>query len=161
MKTNYANQKSITINRELPQKGSKKKFLTAYYDNITLASRTLSGEVVFKLYLYLLANADKYTDDFSPQCCANEFGVSVDRCRKALGQLEEAGYLVKTDKNEYQFYEKPQKRNQIKITIQEETRMVEQEDGTFLPYTYSQFYNELSEMGYAEPMIKEQWEAYV
>ena len=158
MKTYYANQKSITINRELPQKGSCKKFLTVYYDNITLASRTLSGEVAFKLYLYLLSNADKYTDEFSPQCCANEFGISVDRCRKAFHQLEEEGYIVQTDKNEYQFYEKPQKKSTFVSKMKVEYRMLETDTG-FRKLDYNTFYNEAKAEGMTDKDINITWEA--
>ena len=143
MKTKYANQKAITINRNLPQKGSGKKFLTAYYENITKASRLLSGDIAFKLYLYLLSNQDKYTDDFSPQNFANEFGVSADRCRKVFSQLEEVGYLVRCGSNEYQFYEEPQK----KITIslgEQERRYIPTDVGEIL-MTYAEVYNELKD----------------
>lgn len=79
MKATYANQKAIIINRTLPKKGERKKFLSAYYDSITLAARTLSGEVAFKLYLYLLSNQDQYVDNFSPANFAADFGTSADR----------------------------------------------------------------------------------
>ena len=153
------NQRSVLINRDMPQKDSGEKYLAVYEKKLTAAAQELS-EVPFKLYIYLLCNKDKYDLWFSPKVFASSYGVNVDTARKAFNLLIEKGYILEIGKNQYSFYEEPQKKNQIKITIQEETRMVEQEDGTFLPYTYSQFYNELSEMGYAEPMIKEQWEAY-
>ena len=84
MKATYANQKAIVINRTLPKKGERKKFLSAYYDSITLAARTLSGEVAFKLYLYLLSNQDQYIDNFSPANFSSDFGTSVDRTRKVF-----------------------------------------------------------------------------
>lgn len=106
METTYTNQRTIIINRDLPREGEK-KVLSAYYDNIVQASRLLAGEVAFKLYIYLLSNQNKDIDNFSPQKFANEFGISADRARKVFAQLEEAGYLVRTDVSNYQFYETP------------------------------------------------------
>lgn len=158
MKTTYANQKSITINRTMPQKGSGRKFLSAYYDSITAASRILTGEVAFKLYLYLLSNQDKYTDSFSPQNFSNDFGVSTDRTRKVFEQLEEAGYLIKTDSNEYQFYEVPQKKLSFTNKMKIERRYIENEDGSFEKMTYIEFYEAAKQqMNWPDIVIQENW----
>lgn len=138
----------------MPQKGSGKKFLTAHYDAITKASRLLTGEVAFKLYLYLLSNQDKYIDDFSPQHFSNDFGVSADRCRKVFEQLEEVGYLVKTGSNTYSFYEEPQKKNTIQVGEQEK-RFVPTDEG-FVLMTYAEVYTELKE-NYPTDYIAEFW----
>lgn len=58
MKTKFANQKRFTITRNTPKKGDKKPFITLYLDSIEEASRTLQGEVAFKLYLYLASNQE-------------------------------------------------------------------------------------------------------
>lgn len=156
MKTTYANQKAITINRNLPTKGEKKKFLSAYYDNITQASRLLTGEVAFKLYLYLLSNQDKYVDNFSPQKFANDFGTSIDRTRRVFAQLEEAGYIVRTSANNYQFYETPQKVKQIVMKPVDEYRIAQYEDGTKAAISYNEYYNSLKD-NYSLTEIDKSW----
>lgn len=98
---------TVTINRTLPQIGGKRMYLSVYYDNLLAASKLLTGEDAFKLYLYFLANQDQHTEHFSPQKFLYNFGTKLDKCRDALHQLEETGYLVKTGKDEYQFYEVP------------------------------------------------------
>lgn len=157
----YPNQRHIVINRDIPskEKKDKGKFLSVYCNKITAAAQELS-EVPFKLYIYLLCNDDKFDLWFSPKLIATNFGVGESTVRKAFYTLMECGYIIELDKNQFAFYEEPQKKSQIKITIEEEVRMIEQEDGTFEPYTYSKFCRELTAMGYAEPIIKEQWEAY-
>lgn len=157
MKTTYAHQKAITINRNLPQKGSNKKFISAYYDNITQAARLLSGEAAFKLYLYLLANQDKYVDNFSPANFSKEFGVSADRCRKVFSQLEEVGYLVCSGKDEYQFYEEPQNKIGIALPVDIEQRWIPQKDESFKLMTFNEVYQELKEVAHPDE-IRVFWE---
>ena len=152
MRTTYANQKAITINRNLPEKGSGKQFLTVYYDNITQASRLLSGEAAFKLYLYLLSNQDKYVDNFSPSNFAKDFGISADRCRKVFSQLEEVGYLIKTSSNEYQFYEVPQVVGTATLPISNERRKTG--TGAIVDFDY---YYSLFKDRYPAEIIIAQW----
>lgn len=142
MKTTYANQKAITINRNLPQKGENRKFLTVHYDTITQASRNLSGEAAFKLYLYLLSNQDKYIDNFSPANFSKEFGISVDRCRKVFSQLEEVGYLIKSGNNEYQFYEEPQPKELPPLPSMLEQRVFIDSEGNKHLLTYEMVFNQ-------------------
>lgn len=65
---NFPNQKHFKINRSNPLAvgAEKKQFVALYTENVAAASRNISGEVGFKLYLYLAANADKYEFDYSP-----------------------------------------------------------------------------------------------
>lgn len=159
MKATYANQKAIVINRTLPKKGERKKFLSAYYDSITLAARTLSGEVAFKLYLYLLSNQDQYVDNFSPANFSADFGTSADRTRKVFEQLEAAGYLERIDSNTYKFYEVPQKRANFANFSSQERRKIENEDGTYQYMTYLEFYSAAkSQMDWPDITIQENWE---
>ena len=71
----FPNQKHFKINRNNPLAlgAEKKQFVALYTENVAAASRNISGEVAFKLYLYLLYNQDKYVDNFSPQKFANDF----------------------------------------------------------------------------------------
>lgn len=157
MKTTFRNQRAITINRNMPQKGENRKFLSAHYDAITKASRNLSGDVAFKLYIYLLSNQDKYVDNFSPANFSKEFGVSIDRCRKVFGQLEEVGYLIKCGNNEYQFYEEPQAiRKLASLPMSKERRKAEFDDGTFEYVSYEEFYAQFKN-NYPDSVIVEAW----
>lgn len=155
MKTKYPNQKKIIVHREQIEKGKQKPFLTVYLENIKEASKNLSGEVAFKLYLYCLSNQDNYDFDYSPQHFAAEYGVSVDRARKAVNELISCGYWVNEGANNYHFYELPQ--NTSRIAILTEKRKVPQDDGTFRDYSYKELYDELNRVGYSDVAISEFW----
>lgn len=116
----------------------------------------MSGEAAFKLYLYLLANQDKYVDNFSPANFSKEFGVSADRCRKVFSQLEEAGYLVCCGKNEYQFYEEPQKKPQITIARIEIKKYVSI-DNEDTALTYREFYEIAKAEDWTDKEIDDTW----
>ena len=139
MKTKFANQKRFTITRNTPKKGDKKPFITLYLDSIEEASRTLQGEVAFKLYLYLASNQDGFSFDFSPQDFANRYGASVDRARKVIFELEKEGYLFNEGGNNYRFYENPIE--PVKIVVPaKESRIAQGNDGKTYIVNYTQFY---------------------
>ena len=145
----FPNQKHFKINRNNPLAlgAEKKQFVALYTENVAAASRNISGEVAFKLYLYLAANADNYEFDFSPQHFANIYGVSIDAAKKAVQKLIDAGYLTpsKKYKNSYEFYEIPQEKPaSIKyIPEEQELRLIPQDDDSFKPMTYIEVYREL------------------
>lgn len=154
----YANQKTIHINRQVPDFKEKKQFLTAYTENIGMASRLLSG-VAFKFYLYLLANKDEYELDYSPKHFANIYGVSYESAKKAPAQLEDAGYLILNNRGKLEFFEVPQEKpSKIATKAREaERRLIEQEDGEFKPMSYEEVYSELKD-DFSLKMINDLWE---
>ena len=147
------NQRMVTIHRNIPEKGGK-QFLTIYTETLAAASKILTGEVAFKLYLFFCANKDQYETYYSPQNFANVYGVAAESGRRAFLQLEEKGFLVYKGNNSYEFFELPQ--NKPTIAFHVERRMIEQEDGSFIPMTYKELLNELSDQG-TEEEIKDYW----
>lgn len=87
--------------------GEDRKEANTFSKSIERASKSLKGEVPFKLYLYLLFKNNHGKIIFSPQDFANHYGVSIDRARRTFSQLEEAGYLVEIDERNFIFYETP------------------------------------------------------
>ena len=110
MLAKYANQNMFQINRDMPAKGTQKKYLAIYQDNIFDAMQDLSGEAAIKVYIYLCSNQNSFNLDFSPKHCAMACGISENSARNATKQLIEKGYLVQDSKNHYQFSESPQKK---------------------------------------------------
>lgn len=150
----YANQKTITINRDIPERG-KGQFLQIYNQNIAQAARDLTA-VGFKLYLYFASNQKGYEKDYSPRDFANIYGVSYESARKAPQNLVDNGYLVIGDKNTMEFFETPQE-TQTKIKIKPaERRLIEQEDNTYKGYTFKELYDELKDE-LSEEEIREQY----
>lgn len=105
----YANQRRITIHREVPKgtKESKRSYVIAYNDNINDAMKNLSKATSFKVYMYMLGNVDEYRFALSTQDIADVCGMSKDTAKSAVNDLIEKGYLVLRDKHSYDFYERP------------------------------------------------------
>lgn len=102
----YANQKQITIKRELVQ-GSKKysqPYLIAYQRNLEDAMKELNP-TAFKVYICLLCNKNNYPIEYSPEHISNVAGICKDSARRSLTQLEDCGYLKKIDEHKYIFRE--------------------------------------------------------
>lgn len=91
----YPNQNKILINKEEVKRdsGKNRPYLTAYIDTIQTASQNLTGNS-FKLYIYLLSNANGYTSAFSPKDVAEKYGCSVDSARESFKTLVNKGYLT-------------------------------------------------------------------
>lgn len=150
------NMKNIVINRTLPQKGDKKKFLSVYYDNLSLASKLLNDSTAFKIFLYLLCNSDKYTEQFTENKVINDFGVDRSKIDKAILELEEKGYLIKLSDSSYQFYETPKETKRFYIQPIEH-RLAYYEDGTSKVVSYHEFYNNLKD-SCSDYEINKSWE---
>ena len=113
----YANQKIITINRELPAKNSKEPFLCVYTDRIQAASRNLNN-TAFKLYMCLLMNANDFRLEFSPQYISNAYGISTTSARRAMEELIKEGYVIEESPNRFTFYELPQHKTAMKLKVE-------------------------------------------
>ena len=157
----YPNQKHFIIHRINPIT-EKKQYLAISTENLAIAARNLSGEVAFKFYIYLAANRDNYSLDYSPQHFANIYGISIDSARRAADKLIEAGYLVKNEnyKNTYDFFEVSQKKEdkpKIKSAVLEEKRFIEQDNGELIKMTYPELFEELKDY-YPPEVIKAAWD---
>lgn len=160
--SNYSsnpNQRSILINRDMPQKESKEKYLAVYEKNLTAAAQELS-EAPFKLYIYLLCNKDKYDLWFSPKVFAGIYGLNKDTARRAFNTLVEYGYIVECGKNQYSFYETPQKKVEFELPFEEEKLLIKQKGDTWVEYTKGKFYEEMRQNGHADDYIEKVWDYY-
>ena len=143
------NQRNITINRK-DALSSGRQYLAINCDTLAEASRNISGEVAFKLYLYLTSNKDGYELSFSPQHFSNIHGCSIDASRRAFAKLVEANYIINKGNNSFEFFETPQERRP-RLDIQPERRSYKGQ-----LFTYKEVYEELSgEL--MEEEIKEIW----
>ena len=59
----YANQKTFTIKRNIVNKNTTEVYLCIYEKSLEKAMIELNG-VAFKMYIYLMMNANDYTFDF-------------------------------------------------------------------------------------------------
>ena len=135
----YANQRRITIHREVPKgtKESKRSYVIAYNDNINDAMKNLNKATSFKVYMYMLGNVDEYRFALSTQDIADVCGMSKDTAKSAVNDLIEKGYLVLRDKHSYDFYEHPiddsipveeeKKKFKVKGTVDEYIELTYQE----------------------------------
>lgn len=163
MSINYdsnPNQRHMVINRTLPKKGEKKRFLTVYCESIEKAAQELSGEVPFKLYIYLLCNEDKYDLWFSPATFAKLYGVSTGAARRAVKELEDKGYIEEMGSNKLAFYEEPQEKNEIILPISQERRILgKDKNGNDVIVSFDTFYAKVSSK-YTDSIIMEQWNKF-
>ena len=143
------NQRNITINRK-DALSSGRQYLAINCDTLAEASRNISGEVPFKLYLYLASNKNGYEFSFSPQHFSNIYGCSIDASRKAFVKLVEANYIINNGNNSFEFFETPQERRP-RLDIQPERRSYKGQ-----LFTYKEVYEELSG-DLMEEEIKEIW----
>lgn len=104
---NYANQiKIITGNaKDIAHKeGVKEAWLQpTKWEPLKEAMRILKGNA-FKLYMYLLSWDGAKIYDFSPAGIAKELKMSDEGARNARKELVDAGYLVPTDNNNFEFF---------------------------------------------------------
>ena len=143
------NQRNIIINRK-DALSSGRQYLAINCDTLAEASRNISGEVPFKLYLYLASNKNGYEFSFSPQHFSNIYGCSIDASRKAFVKLIESNYIINKGNNSFEFFETPQERRP-RLDIQPERRSYKGQ-----LFTYKEVYEELSgEL--MEEEIKEIW----
>ena len=143
------NQRNVIINRK-DALSSGRQYLAINCDTLAEASRNISGEVAFKLYLYLASNKNGYEFSFSPQHFSNIYGCSIDASRKAFVKLIEANYIINKGNNSFEFFETPQERRP-RLDIQPERRSYKGQ-----LFTYKEVYEELSgEL--MEEEIKEIW----
>ena len=101
--TTYPNQRMVNVHRETP----RSNFLGIKNENWQAASRDL-GPHALRLYLYLAANADNYTFALSPEAIRQAIGTPRSTYHDQFKKLVEKGYLVQSNGNTFEFYERPQ-----------------------------------------------------
>ncbi len=105
MPITVANQRTVRVHRER----ATADFLGIKNENWKAAARNLSPHALL-LYLYLASNADNYTFALSPAAITAEIGMPRSTYHDQFKVLVRKGYLVNTNGNTYDFYEKPQPR---------------------------------------------------
>ena len=114
----YANQKTFIIKRNSVNKNTEEIYLCIYEKSFEKAMIELNG-VAFKIYIYLMMNANNYQFDFSPQYLQDKYNFNRSSIYAALKELEEKSYIKKIENNKYIAYEiAPQA---TAVTVNEET----------------------------------------
>ena len=93
----------IHVNREQLTKG----FLGINNESWMAASRDL-GPHALRLYLYFAANADNYSFALSPLHIHQAIDMPPSTYHDYFHRLVEKGYLVQSNGNTFEFYERPQ-----------------------------------------------------
>ena len=150
----YANQRRITIHREVPKgtKESKRSYVIAYNDNINDAMKNLNKATSFKVYMYMLGNVDEYRFALSTQDIADVCGMSKDTAKSAVNDLIEKGYLVLRDKHSYDFYERPKVEEELVPKV-EKKKKFQKKDGATVEYSFAELVEK-----YGEVKAKYYWE---
>lgn len=141
----YANQRRITIHREVPKgtKDSKRSYVIAYNDNINDAMKNLSKATSFKVYMYMLGNVDNYHFALSTQDIADVCGMSKDTAKSAVNDLIEKGYLVLREKHSYDFYERP--RGEELVAVEEKKKKFKTKTGKEIELTFAELVERVGE----------------
>lgn len=108
----YPNQKVITV-----KKTDSNRDHTYGIFNIeacSLAAQELSDKA-FRLYIFLNLNQDGYTFALSPVKIEAKYGINEKRCRSAVKELIDKGYLIqkRNGTNRYTFFELPIRENDM------------------------------------------------
>ena len=98
----FPNQRLVCVHRER----ASSNFLGIKNTNWQAASRDL-GAHALQLYLYLAANADKYTFALSPTAIRQSIGMARSTYHDQFRKLVDKGYLVQSKGNTFEFYEVP------------------------------------------------------
>lgn len=100
-----ANQRKVRVHRER----ASADFLGIKNENWKAAARDLKPHALL-LYMYLASNADNYELALSPAAITAEIGMPRSTYHDQFKVLVNKGYLVNTQGNTYDFFEKPQPR---------------------------------------------------
>lgn len=108
------NQTLITAWYRIDLKDSK-RFAPTDVESIQMASRDLPGGAAFKIWMALCSESNatkdlskqRHTWALSPAFFETVWGISKSSYYRALKELQEKNYLVKTGPNAFAFYERP------------------------------------------------------
>lgn len=110
----YPNQRVVSVNK------NAEKNLYHPYANISQEAMSkamiLLKDSTFKIWCYLSKNQNGFELALSPVDVRRFTGVSQASYKRAINELIEKGYLVKRDKNYYDFYEEIEEKK-MNITI--------------------------------------------
>lgn len=111
------NQNIIIIHRDYP----KRDFLQIKNENWqNMLLQTNKDYPALALYLYLASNMDNYRLELSPAAIKNAIGMPRSTYYKKLKLLKDNGYIIEKQGNVLEFYEVPQKQNNLKSGLPQE-----------------------------------------
>lgn len=110
--TTYPNQKVITVKKT--DSDGNHIYGIFNLEACSLAAHELSDKA-FRLYVFLNLNQDGYTFAFSPARIEAQFGINEKRCRSAVNELIDKGYVLQKEDgtNRYTFFELPIRENDV------------------------------------------------
>ena len=110
--TTYPNQKVITVKKT--DSDGNHIYGIFNLEACSLAAHELSDKA-FRLYIFLNLNQDGYTFALSPARIEAQFGINEKRCRSAVNELIEKGYVIQRENgtNWYTFFELPIRENDV------------------------------------------------
>lgn len=95
--TLYQCQKGFRVNKKREEQGKQDvRISDLFKKDIMDAMKELNGNA-FKVYMYLISNADDYKGGLSKQAIMNAIDISEKGYRNSLDELEKKGYLKKTE----------------------------------------------------------------
>ena len=100
------NQRVLTVNKE--QCNKENLYTMNNIKAIDEAASRLISKAGFKLYIYIAKNQDKYSFALSSSDFCLWSGCGISAYRSAFKELEDKGYLIKSEdqENRYTFYDK-------------------------------------------------------
>jgi hypothetical protein len=103
----YANQKTVVM---VKNSNAKARYTMIPYKEQMIAAILLDGNT-YKLWTFLVSNANLYTFDFSSAYFSKILGLSKNTVKTAMLKLVETTYLVKKHNNTYHMFLTPQNKN--------------------------------------------------
>ena len=110
----FENQKTITTNAA--QHNKNNIYAALNIDAMSEAMELLKPNT-FKLWCYMAKNQNNYTFALSCVDACKFCNISKPTYLKSIQELIDVGYLVNTNGNHYDFYEKLPKNDEIEITV--------------------------------------------
>ena len=110
------NQKTVHINRDMPDKDKKEgNFLLVKQENWYAANKDL-GPYGLQLYLYIAGNKDGFDLALSQEAAEEEAGIKKTTFHNYVNIMIEKGYLVQRNPGSsiFEFYEIPKKKDDKK-----------------------------------------------
>lgn len=102
------NQRTITVSKQPTNKDNK--YTCNNLEALGEAAKRLQSKGGFKLYMYLAKNQDKYNFALSSSDFCAWSGLGIAAYNTAFNELVNEGFLILNGtKNNYIFYDKPQK----------------------------------------------------
>lgn len=115
------NQKVINVNKQPADKDNI--YAVINIEAMEKAAQDLESKAGFKLWCYFAKNQNGYQFALSSKAVENQMGIKIKAYNAAIAELIEKGYLVKSEGNNYDFYELPQSQLENSVIPQEDKQL--------------------------------------